>query len=139
MRTLIRVGGICKIEGRILLESLADRDVWGIPGGSLEADEAIEDGCRREFREELGWEVQCVSLAMVMEHFWQDSGEYFREYGFYFRVEPQCLHEVNPENVQSREEHLKFSCFALEDLASLTMVPPQLRGILPNRRVRDGF
>ena len=80
MVTSIRVAGIWVVEGAILLESLADRAVWGIPGGRL------KEGVVREYREETGLAMRCTSLAIVEEGFWNNGGMPVREYGFYFRV-----------------------------------------------------
>ncbi|MGH9906357.1 MAG: NUDIX hydrolase [Pyrinomonadaceae bacterium] len=52
-------------EGRVLLLKHRFRPGigWGVPGGFLEADEQPEDGLRRELREEVGLELDDVSLV----------------------------------------------------------------------------
>lgn len=54
-------------EGRVLLLKHRFRPGigWGVPGGFLEADEQPEDGLRRELREEVGLELEDVSLVAV--------------------------------------------------------------------------
>jgi 8-oxo-dGTP pyrophosphatase MutT (NUDIX family) len=74
MAPQIRVAGILLSDGAILLESLADREVWGLPGGGLERGETLEEGCRREFREELGREVRCEGME---NHFPADGQPHF--------------------------------------------------------------
>jgi len=53
--------------GRILLLEHVFRpdSVWGIPGGFLGRNEQPEEGLRRELREEIGIEVEDVSLLFV--------------------------------------------------------------------------
>lgn len=63
-------------NGRILL---AQRDHeplkgwWSLPGGALETGERLEDGLRREIREETGLEVEVLSLFEVFETIVPDS------------------------------------------------------------------
>jgi len=71
MQTALRTAGIWIEEDHILLESLADKEVWGIPGGRLEPNESAEAGCLREYREELGLEMQVDGLALLHESFWR--------------------------------------------------------------------
>lgn len=52
------MAGACVIlldeQGRILLQRRVDNGLWGLPGGSLEPGEAMEDVARRELYEETG-------------------------------------------------------------------------------------
>lgn len=76
--------------------------MWGIPGGSLEARESLEEGCAREYEEELGIAVRCRGLALVNEGFWNDGRTWVREYGFYFRIEPEAAFPDPPFPVEPR-------------------------------------
>jgi 8-oxo-dGTP pyrophosphatase MutT (NUDIX family) len=89
MITRHRVAGLLVVDGAILLEATVGTELWGVPGGRLEDDESLIDGCRRELVEEIGIAVVCDSLAIVHESFWNDRGRIVREYGFYFRVTPE--------------------------------------------------
>jgi ADP-ribose pyrophosphatase YjhB (NUDIX family) len=124
----IRVAGILVSDGAILLESLADREVWGLPGGGLEPAETLEEGCRREFREELGLEVRCEELAVVMENHFHAEGQAHFELGFYFRVTPATPRP----SIHSREPQLQFRWFPLQELAHISFVPPSLAERLPD-------
>lgn len=61
MITRLRSAGIWISAGQILLESLADREIWGIPGGFVEECEPVEQACTREYHEEMGLRVECKS------------------------------------------------------------------------------
>jgi len=135
----MRTAGIWIERGHVLLESLADRDVWGIPGGSLEPDESVEQGCVREYREELGIEVECCGLALINENFWDDRGVPVREYAFYFWVRPIDSTQPSLAPMASVEGHLKFHWFPLEQLATLTFVPNFLKTLLPELDERTRF
>lgn len=49
--------------GRILLQRRADFHVWGLPGGSVEAGETLEQAVRREVKEEAGLDVKVLRLV----------------------------------------------------------------------------
>jgi 8-oxo-dGTP diphosphatase len=50
-------------HGRALLIQRRDNGRWEPPGGVLELGESIEDGLRREAREETGLEIEPVALT----------------------------------------------------------------------------
>ncbi len=52
-------------QGRILMQQRRDDGNWSYPGGRIEIDETVEDGARREVREECGLEVGELELLGV--------------------------------------------------------------------------
>ena len=125
VETRLRSAGIWIEDGHILLESLADREVWGIPGGSVESGESIEQACAREYDEETGLAVKCDRLAIIHEQFWNEDGQPVREYCFYFMVSPAADVGSQPV-VASREGHLQFRWFAISELPKIDFVPRAL-------------
>ena len=61
-------GVITDDEGRALLIQRRDNHCWEPPGGVLELGESIEDGLRREVREETGLDVEPVALSGVYKN-----------------------------------------------------------------------
>lgn len=63
--TLLVVAGALERDGRLLLARRPEGDPlagsWELPGGKVEADETPEAALAREWREELGVEVEAVS------------------------------------------------------------------------------
>ena len=55
-------------RGRALLIQRRDNNQWEPPGGVLELDESIEDGLRREAREETGLAVEPVALTGIYKN-----------------------------------------------------------------------
>lgn len=51
--------------GRVLLVKPTYRELWGIPGGGVEADESPKVACEREIHEELGLARAVVRLLVV--------------------------------------------------------------------------
>jgi 8-oxo-dGTP diphosphatase len=61
-------GVITDDDGRALLIKRRDTLHWEPPGGVLELDESIEEGLRREIREETGLTVKPVALTGVYKN-----------------------------------------------------------------------
>ena len=59
---------IVRDDGRILAIRRRDNGHWEPPGGVLEIDESIEDGLRREVREETGLEIEPEQLTGVYKN-----------------------------------------------------------------------
>ncbi len=53
---------------KVLLIKRRDNGNWEPPGGVLELDETIEDGLRREVREETGAEIEVGPLTGVYKN-----------------------------------------------------------------------
>jgi 8-oxo-dGTP diphosphatase len=63
------VGAICVIEradGQLLLVRHSYRNHWGFAGGLVQRGEAIDEGARREVREEVGLDVELVGEPAVV-------------------------------------------------------------------------
>lgn len=64
----VSVAGIVVRDGRVLAVRRRDNGAWEPPGGVLELDEGLEDGVRREVREETGIEVAVGRLTGVYKN-----------------------------------------------------------------------
>lgn len=54
-------------DGALLLERRSDCGRWGLVGGRVEVEESLEDGLRREVREETGLTAVECSLFRVFD------------------------------------------------------------------------
>jgi len=75
-RPIAGVGGIVAEDGRVLLVKRGRaplKGLWSIPGGALELGETVEEGVRRELREEAGVEVRVIELVEVFERITRDA------------------------------------------------------------------
>lgn len=52
-------------KGQILLQSRADRDKWGLPGGCQELGERFQDTIIREIKEETNLDVKEEDLELI--------------------------------------------------------------------------
>lgn len=56
---------IVNSEGQILMQSRADNDRWGLPGGCQEVRESFEDTIIREIKEETNLDVKKEDLELI--------------------------------------------------------------------------
>jgi len=66
---LTTVGGLLRdgAGNMLLVRTRKWSNLWGIPGGKVEYGETLEDGFRRETREETGLELENPRMVMVQE------------------------------------------------------------------------
>jgi 8-oxo-dGTP diphosphatase len=55
-------------QNRALVIQRRDNGAWQLPGGVLELDETIEDGVRREVREETGADIHIIRLTGIYKN-----------------------------------------------------------------------
>ena len=75
---LIRLGATTLVfndKNELLLNLRADTNTWGIPGGSMELYETIEETAIRELKEECGITAEKLELVAVLS-----GKEYYFEY-----------------------------------------------------------
>jgi len=64
---IFRIGvfAIIESEGKLLLARRSDIGWWNLPGGGMEAGEAVDEALKREVREEVGIEISIEQLVGV--------------------------------------------------------------------------
>lgn len=73
---VVGVGAVILDQERVLLVRRGQEPLkgqWSLPGGALELGETLEDGIRREVREETGLEVEPVRIVKVFDHISHDE------------------------------------------------------------------
>ena len=70
------------------------KDVWGLPAGKVEWTESIENGLKREMKEELNIEVKPIGLIGVYQ---------------YLRNDSQCIGFAFVADLIGREENIKYN------------------------------
>ena len=80
MKVLVGVGVVIRRDGKVLLgkrKGSHGASTWGLPGGHLEAGEAVEDCARRETAEETGLQiVRTVNAGFTNDIFAAENKHY---------------------------------------------------------------
>ncbi|MGG1574831.1 NUDIX hydrolase [Fictibacillus sp. NRS-1165] len=61
-------------EGELLLQHRTDNGLWGVPGGSLELGETLEEAAKRELFEETGY----ISRSLTLLHVFSGKEFYYQ-------------------------------------------------------------
>jgi 8-oxo-dGTP diphosphatase len=107
----VAVGGIIIKEKKILLvlrRDEPDRNKWAIPGGKLELNETIEEGLKREMKEELSVDIEVRELAGISE---------FISLNFHYIIIDYICNPLG-ENIKTGSDALDAAYFDLENLGN---------------------
>lgn len=119
MRT--RACGLLRRDGNVLLQRRRDETVWALPGGKVEAGETPEAALVREFREELGWNVQAGSRLWEIENIFSHGGREVRQ------AEVCCEVICAVAALTVFDETLEFRWVAAGELVMLDVRPVAIR------------
>jgi len=111
-------------DNRLLLQLRTDNGAWGLPGGSLELGESMEEVARRELFEETGLEATHFTLVNVF------SGEeiyYKYPHGdeVYNVVAAYECKDYSGVLIRDEQEVLELKFFELHDLPN-EISPPDI-------------
>ncbi|MEK5038549.1 NUDIX hydrolase [Sporosarcina sp. FSL K6-3457] len=124
-----RVAGIWIENGHVLLHRDVKESNWSLPGGRVAIAEDSQSSLIREFREELGIDVQVDRMAFVIENFFEHGGKDFHEIGFYYVVTADSnfasFHEQPFYGIEG--ERLVFQWTSIEELDRIELYPACLR------------
>jgi 8-oxo-dGTP pyrophosphatase MutT (NUDIX family) len=117
-RPIVMVGAgvlVVDAQGRLLMGKRTDNHAWGIPGGSLEPGETLEDTARRETCEETGLEIGAMDLFGVFSgpqlYYVYPNGDEVYNVSAVFETR-----DFQGELCVQEEEHTSFIFFAADEL-----------------------
>jgi ADP-ribose pyrophosphatase YjhB (NUDIX family) len=140
---MLTVGLCCIVlneKNQILLEKRTDNGQYCLPGGSLDLDETVMEGVKREVREETGIELNDVYLFMI-----QSGNKMQLTYpnGDVTDYMDLCfISYVNSQDIDLNKEHDdESSLIAFYDLDKIPEDSKLLRGTKPmlNKLSRKDF
>lgn len=109
----IGLGVILKKDDKILLGkriNAHDSDVWAVPGGNLDKNESLEQGCKREVMEETGIKVNNVKFVGYSDDFYQADNLHY--VSMYFL----CEDFEGEAEIREPDKCSEFKWFSLQDL-----------------------
>lgn len=132
----VRVYGLLLVDNHLLInkELIRGREVVKFPGGGLELGEGLKDGLKREFKEELGIEIEVGNHFYTTDFFQASAFDDSQVISIYYWVKQELMkpfvvnnYEPNEQSIWLPFHQLSASMFTLpidkivaEKLLSLT-------------------
>lgn len=108
-------------DEKILLCKAKAKDNWFFPGGHVESGETVQEALGRELKEEIGVEMTSAGLIGLNENSFIFEDQKHQEVNIIFEV------EIDSYDVASREDHLEFHWFDLDDLEEIIVLPEGMK------------
>lgn len=127
------------IEQELLAQSFtADPSIpWRFPGGGIDAGESIEDGLRREIREESGLgQLEFVRKLGVQRYYKSYLGRFIERHDFLFRVQGNEWEHIVQGNGKDNGEVFGFHWISPEDIYR---IDPEFQKFLDNKHLPEFF
>ena len=93
-------GFIVRDEQVLVMRNKSNGKIW-FPGGGIEMNECLEEGLKREIKEETGLEVEVEELMLAKENFfyYQPLDEAYHAFLFFYLCRPLTNNVVADEDV----------------------------------------
>lgn len=129
-----RVNGICIKDNKIFLTKLKTDKYWTFIGGKVEFDETTDNAILREYKEEIGVNLQIDKLLALIENFFELQGESWHQYIFFYQLrdDNNALEFFNGERDVSDEKNAIYRWFDLEEIPHVQIKPKCSSEILRN-------
>lgn len=132
-----RVAGICVQNGKVLLQTTTGEDrSFAFPGGHVAFGETNAETLIREFKEEIGADIQVGELKWVAEVFFPWGNKPCHQICLYYLVaieNPEIPREgtfLAKEYLEGRSFDLEFHWVPLERVGALEVYPTNAKGLL---------
>lgn len=117
-----RVAGVMLNRGKVLLSTDDQVDFWVLPGGSVKPFESSDKAIKREFREEIGVEIEVVRLLWIVENSYVFDGLKVHGIGLDFLVQPvEWSGKITRETFSGLETDYKVAGTRYENVEELEL------------------
>lgn len=106
---------------RILVCQTIGKDYFFLPGGHVEFGESVQEAIRRELYEETGAILKVAQFIGAVENIFTQEGKSRHEVSVVFHA------DIDSDNISSRESHIQFFWFTMEEFLRRKVAPPALK------------
>ncbi len=136
-KRICRVSGVAFHNERVLLHKSEEDDFWVLPGGGCMEHETTIQAARREFREEIGAEIEIHKLLWVVENLFEYKDEKHHSIEFYYLISfPQTdIYQTDVFHGYEEELDLKltFKWHKIDEIDHLSIYPTCLKKLIKSR------
>ena len=125
-----RVAGICVRDGKVLLQKPLNDTGYAFPGGHVAFGETNEETLIREFKEEIGVDIQVGELKWVAEIFFPWGEKKCHQICLYYMVEGPISADDRFLGIEERSVPLEFRWVPMDQLKELEVYPVQTAELL---------
>lgn len=138
-----RVAGVCVRDGFVLLQNTTSDPGYAFPGGHVAFGETNEDTLVREFREEIGADIEVGGLRWVAEVFFPWGNKPCHQICLYYDIKitsdniPREGSFIASEQLEGRDFNVIYHWIPIGEIEDIELYPPQCKKLLrePDPRV----
>ena len=123
---------------RFLTNTVRKLDFVVLPGGRVDLGEDTKEALKREMMEELGKEIDIISLKIVSESFFEFEGRNYHElqYIYVAKFKDTDLEKYDDE-FDGFEEKDVYKWYKIEDFDKLSYKPAHLKKVIKEAMLGD--
>lgn len=127
-----RAIGICVKENKIFLSKMKNDVNWSFVGGKVRIGESTEEAILREYKEEIGVDLQIDKLLAVIENFFDLQGQSWHQYIFFYQLrdDNHVLKFFEGERQVKDEKNAVYKWVDLFEIDTVPVKPDCSREIL---------
>lgn len=133
----IRAAGIIFHNNRILVHRNVNEDHYALLGGRIELGENSEETIKREFKEELGKDVEIKGYISTIENFFEMNGLKYYEIMFLYALEfvdnEDKLIDYTIKNIEGKD-YLQYEWLDLNKIDEYVILPKVVKEILKEEK-----
>ena len=134
-----RVGGVLIHKDKILLQKVPGDDGYAIIGGHVALGETTDETLVREFKEEIGADIQVDRLLMVSENFFPWGTKPCHQINLYYLVSLQNESQISTEgsfyafdDLGNERIDLEMCWIPVDEIPNITVYPTNAKEYLMN-------
>ena len=121
-----RVAGLLLRNNHLLVQKDKSNS-YAIPGGHVSFGETSENALIREFREEIGIDIQICRLIWVEENFWKCGKKDAHNISFYYLVTQKDETALSDTFVSLDNNYVTIQWVSFDDLKKIEIYPEYIK------------
>lgn len=133
----VRATGIIIHNNKLLVHNSKKQNHYALMGGRIAIGESSEETVKREFKEEIGKEVEVTGYVGTVENFFTVDSQKYHEIMFVYKLEfvneEDKKIEHTLKNIEG-EEHLQYDWIDIDNLENEPLRPEGIIPIIKNAK-----